>query len=109
MSYFTELTGNIMKQGMAITLLIFFATVSGIAPSPVLAADSANGKKLHDAKCTSCHDTRQYTRKNRIIHTYEDLHARVEFCDGASDAGFSFDDIDDVVNYLNDEFYKFKK
>ena len=106
MNYFTDLTRNIIKHGLTFTLLVFL----GILALPVLAADSAaNGKKLHDAKCTGCHDTRQYTRKNRIIHTYEDLHARVEFCDGASNAGFSSDDLDDVVTYLNTEFYKFKK
>ncbi len=120
MSYFTDLTRNVIKHGLTITLLVFLGTALGITASPVLAADSANaksgavtgaanGKKLHDAKCTGCHDTRQYTRKNRIIHTYEDLHARVEFCDSASNAGFSFDDLDDVVTYLNTEFYKFKK
>jgi cytochrome c2 len=72
------------------------------------AADIARGKKLHDAKCMGCHDTRQYTRPNRIIHTLEDLHARVQFCDTASNAGFSLEDIDDVVAYLNQNFYKFK-
>lgn len=110
MNYFTDLTKNIIKHGLTFTLLVFL----GVATTPILAADdatnsAANGKKLHDAKCTGCHDTRQYTRKNRIIHTYEDLHARVEFCDGASKAGFSSDDLDDVVTYLNTEFYKFKK
>ncbi|WP_455198934.1 hypothetical protein [Kaarinaea lacus] len=74
-----------------------------------MAADAAKGKALHDAKCQGCHDTRQYTRKNRIVHTFEDLHARVEFCDSASSAGFTLDDIDDVVAYLNQEFYKFKQ
>ena len=74
-----------------------------------MAADAAKGKALHDAKCHGCHDTRQYTRKNRIVHTFDDLHARVQFCDAASNAGFSLDDIDDVVAYLNKEFYKFKQ
>lgn len=112
MNHFTDLTRNIIKHGLTISLLVFLA----FAASPILAADSTNaktgatnGKKLHDAKCFGCHDTRQYTRKNRIIHTFEDLHARVEFCDAASNAGFSFDELDDVVTYLNTEFYKFKK
>lgn len=103
---------NMIKYSMVISLL----GILGALASPVLAADSANtatsaakGKKLHEAKCFGCHDTRQYTRKNRIVHTYEDLHARVEFCDSASNAGFSFDDLDNVVTYLNTEFYKFKK
>jgi cytochrome c2 len=88
------------------------ATITLLLP-PVFAAervpDVAHGKSLADKKCMSCHDNRQYTRPNRIVHTFEDLHARVEFCDTASNANFSFDDIDDVVEYLNVTFYKFKK
>lgn len=71
--------------------------------------DVEHGKKLHEAKCMGCHDNRQYTRPNRIIHTFEDLHARVEFCDSAANANFSLNDLDDVVEYLNVNFYKFKK
>jgi len=120
MNDFTELTSKTIKLYIAISLLV----VTGILTSPILAADKtesttdtativaksvAKGKALHDAKCFGCHDTRQYTRKNRIVHTYEDLRARVEFCDAATDAGFSFDDLDNLVTYLNTEFYKFKK
>lgn len=72
-----------------------------------LAADLEHGKSLHNDKCQGCHDARIYTRPNRIIHSFEDLHARVEFCDTASKAGFSPQDIDDVVGYLNATYYKF--
>lgn len=81
--------------------------------NPVLAAnrtpDVDHGKALVAKKCMGCHDNRQYTRPNRIVHTYEDLRGRVEFCDSASNANFSFDDLDDVVEYLNVTYYKFKK
>jgi len=120
MNVFTELTRITIKHGMAISLLV----MAGVLTSPILAADKtesptntatnvaksvAKGKALHEAKCLGCHDTRQYTRKNRIVHTYEDLHSRVEFCDANLNAGFTFDDMDDIVSYLNTEFYKFKK
>ncbi len=103
---------SVVTQKNILRRLIFSILVVGafsILSSPVMAADAAKGKALHDAKCQGCHDTRQYTRKNRIVHTFEDLHARVEFCDSASSAGFTLDDIDDVVAYLNQEFYKFKQ
>ena len=73
------------------------------------APDVAHGKTLVDQKCMGCHDNRQYTRPNRIVHTFEDLRGRVEFCDSASNANFSFDDLDDVVEFLNVTYYKFKK
>lgn len=82
--------------------------LASILSTSTQAADVAQGKTLHAAKCTGCHDTGQYTRPNRIIHNVEDLHARVKFCDGAANANFSASDIDDVVAYLNADFYKFK-
>ena len=97
-----------MKMLVPLTLLILASALT-----PALAAnrspDVAHGKTLVDKKCMGCHDNRQYTRPNRIVHTYEDLRGRVEFCDSASNANFSFDDLDDVVEYLNVNFYKFKK
>lgn len=94
-----------------IASLLFITTAFSMTPA--LAADRspdvAHGKILHEKKCMGCHDSRQYTRPNRIVHTFEDLHARVEFCDTASNANFSFDDLDDVVEYLNVNFYKFIK
>jgi cytochrome c2 len=94
-----------MKQLLSsVTLLL-----SVLLALPLYAGDAENGKKLHDAKCTGCHDTRQYTRPNRIVHTYEDLRGRVEFCDSAAGANFTGEQLEDVVTYLNTAFYKFKE
>ncbi len=71
--------------------------------------DAVQGKTLHNKSCMGCHDNSQYTRANRIIHTFEDLRARVKFCDGAANANFSPNDLNDVVEYLNVDFYKFGK
>jgi len=71
------------------------------------ASDTAKGKALVAERCTGCHDDRVYTRPNRIVHSLRDLHGRVKFCDSAANAGFSEQDIDDVVGYLNHTYYKF--
>jgi cytochrome c2 len=94
------------KMSKTALLSVSFAIVLS---APTQAADVAQGEALHAAKCTGCHDTRQYTRPNRIIHSLEDLHARVKFCDGMANANFSADNIDDVVAYLNANFYQFKQ
>lgn len=95
------------------SLSVFVLFMALFSLPPVLAAertpDVAHGKELVSQKCMGCHDNHQYTRPNRIIHTYYDLHARVEFCDTASKANFTPEDINDVVEYLNTAFYKFKK
>jgi len=97
-----------------LVFLLFVAITSTFSLTPAWATtdrapDVAHGKTLHDKKCMSCHDNHQYTRPNRIIHTFEDLRARVEFCDSAANARFSSDDLNDVVEYLNINFYKFRK
>lgn len=71
------------------------------------AADVANGKKLYDDNCQGCHDTRIHPRPNRIIHTYGDLANRVKFCDAQVKAGFTYEQLKAVTDYLNSEFYKF--
>jgi len=73
------------------------------------AANTEHGKKLYTERCNGCHDTKIHTRPNRIIHTFDDLVGRVKFCDNAASANFSETDIMDVVEYLNDNFYKFLK
>lgn len=88
-------------------LLTFCALLLPLASAN--ASNVENGKKLYDANCHGCHDTKVHTRPNRIIHTYGDLVNRVKFCDAQVKAGFSDDQIKDVSDYLNTEFYKFVK
>jgi len=98
-----------MSNKIRFLILIVATFVTGSSWASNRAPDVAHGKTLVAKKCMGCHDNRQYTRPNRIIHTYEDLRGRVEFCDSASNANFSFDDLDDVVEFLNVTYYKFKK
>jgi hypothetical protein len=103
MDFYTMTYANKIIASIAFMLTLGPALASDRTP------DVAHGKELVEQKCMGCHDNRQYTRPNRIIHTYEDLRGRVEFCDSASNANFSFNDLDDVVEYLNVTYYKFKK
>jgi cytochrome c5 len=38
-----------------------------------LPGDSADGKRLHDANCTACHDSGIYTRKDRVVRSLDGL------------------------------------
>lgn len=80
------------------------------------AADAKNGKQLHDASClTECHAKRAngdsnklYTRENRK-KTLEALRAQVASCNQMVLSSKWFpDDENDVVEYLNQEFYHMK-
>lgn len=79
--------------------------------SAVFAADEAtiaHGQQLHDEKCTSCHDTKVYTREERRVQTLQDLSNQVNFCmKGPAKADWSVSETNSVIEYLNQKFYKF--
>jgi hypothetical protein len=96
-----------MKSTSFIANISVLVGVFGL--SNAYAGDVELGKKLYDANCHGCHDTRIHTRPNRIIHTYGDLANRVKFCDAQVKAGFTGEQLKAVTDYLNTEFYKFVK
>jgi len=79
-----------------------------VAASPVVVADAARGKTLHDEHCTKCHDTGVYTRETRFIKNTEGLAKQVRRCQLSAGAQWLDEDISDVVEYLNTSFYKFQ-
>jgi cytochrome c553 len=92
---------------------IVFVMVLITAALPVQAdlllfGDAARGEKLHAGQCQGCHDTRVYTRPDRRIRSAEGLMQQVNLCNQNLRKGFAKDQLDDLVKYLNDSFYKFK-
>jgi nucleoside-specific outer membrane channel protein Tsx len=71
-------------------------------------ADIETGKKLHDKQCMECHDTSVYTRSNRFVTSREALMKQVNRCELNVGAQWFKEDIADVVQYLDETFYKFK-
>lgn len=79
-------------------------------------ADVENGKTLHDSNCTSCHISIQggdgngiYTRENKRIESYSGLVKQVNRCRDSLGVEWPENDVNDVVEYLNTTFYKYKK
>ena len=71
-------------------------------------ADLDNGKKLLDEQCMKCHDDSVYTRANRFITNKAALRKQVDRCHLNTGAQWFDTDVDDVANYLNETYYKFK-
>ena len=71
-------------------------------------AGAERGKQLHDKQCMKCHDNGVYTRENRRISSREALKKQVQRCNLNVGAQWFEQDINDVVLYLNDSFYKFE-
>ena len=95
-------------------LVIGFLIIIG--QSSFAAGDIERGKELHKENCTSCHasalggdGTQIYTRADRKIDSYEALENQVKRCKTALGVSWPEHQIDDVLAYFNETFYKFKK
>lgn len=84
------------------------------AAAPTFAADLERGKELHQENCMSCHDSimggngnQIYTRPNRQIQSLSELRHQVKRCKTSLEEPWPDDQIEDVVVYLNKNFYKF--
>lgn len=68
----------------------------------------ADGKQLHEDKCTTCHGDKVYTREDRMVNSKPELEHQVERCmKGAAKADWSGPQTTSVIEYLNDRYYKF--
>jgi cytochrome c553 len=90
---------------LPISLLSFLAVNVCAAALP---GDAAEGKRLHDASCTGCHDTVVYTRKNHSVPSLEGLKQQFESCSHMAKKEFSTAEAKNVIKYLNDKFYHFE-
>lgn len=93
-----------MKSFLCASLLILL-TPSAYAAS--LPGDSAEGKRLLEANCMECHQTDVFTRKDRKVQSLDALQAQVTGCTHMATKEFSESERQDLVKYLNDEFYHF--
>ena len=86
---------------LKIVLLLSFTSL--------LAYDADNGHELYnEAKCSECHENSHFTDKNRKAKNYKELSNSVEACRYGTNADWFDEDRDDVIHYLNKEFYKYK-
>jgi cytochrome c553 len=94
-----------MKSILCASLLIL-AMPSAYAAS--LPGDDAEGKRLLDANCTKCHQTDIFTRKDRQIQSLDALKEQLVNCSHAAKKEFSASEMQDLLKYLNDQFYHFE-
>ena len=90
--------------------LLYAAPIALLALSALAASsgDSGAGKRLHDANCMGCHDSSVYSRKTRSVRSLDALKQQLESCGHASDKNLSPADKQNIVSYLNDQFYQFR-
>ena len=94
-----------MKSILGVSLLILLMPSAYAAALP---GDSADGKRLHDANCMGCHDTSVFTRKDRLVQSLDALKKQLASCTHMSKKEFSASETQDLLKYLNDQFYHFR-
>ncbi len=95
-----EIIMKLIKVSLIAATLLFTTSVYGGAEE---------GKEMfNEAKCIECHNTSDF-KNSKKVHSFKQLEARVQACQLNSDAGWFDEDVTDVADYLNHDFYKFKK
>lgn len=92
-------------KGILCVLLLFL--LMPIAYAASLPGDRANGKRLHDANCMRCHDTSVFTRQDRNVKSLDALKTQLASCTHMANKKFSESETQDLLAYLNDQFYHF--
>ncbi len=92
-------------RNILITLLFTLGVFNNIS----FAADLEEGQSMYDEDCTKCHDSSVFTRKDRKINDIEALKKQVHRCVATQGYSWFDEDEENVVAYLSETFYKFKK
>jgi mono/diheme cytochrome c family protein len=96
-----------MKKIIATAILFSSISMTAHAESMLL-GDVAKGRKLHDTDCVKCHGSEVYTRKDHRVKSVEGLMGQVNMCNKNLSRSYSDAQLNDLVKYLNDTFYKFE-
>ena len=91
-------------ESILCVLLALLISTANAAPLP---GDGAYGKRLYDANCMGCHDTGVLTRKDRVVQSLEALKEQLASCAHTADKELSESETQDLLKYLNDQFYHF--
>lgn len=88
---------------------LFLFSVSGLVMANE-EPDPLNGQKLFEqSSCLDCHGSEVFTRDDRKVTDFGGLEAQVRRCDANLSTNWFDDQIMDVVEYLNTNFYQFEK
>ena len=93
-----------MKSILCVSLLVLLTPTAYAASLP---GDSANGERLYVANCMGCHDTSVMTRKDRAVQSFDALKKQLASCTHTASKEFSESEAQDLLKYLNDQFYHF--
>jgi len=89
-------------RGAAVASLMVFVASAG-------AVDLERGRLLYENHCTVCHQSTVHIRTNRKAHSLPDVAKQVHRWSEELKLGWSAEERDDVLRYLDREFYHFSR
>lgn len=90
----------------ATLLLVAMAAFVSACGEPPKTGDPVRGAQLHEV-CLDCHGTGLYTKPDRKIKSRDALRQETARWGDYYNPALTKQDVDDVVAYLDKEFYKF--
>ncbi len=96
-----------MLNGRTLNILLL-ASIASFGSTIVQAVDLKAGQSLHDANCQKCHDSSVYSRADRKVTSLDGLRKQVKRCELSLGLTWFDEQTEDVVQYLNSSYYKFK-
>jgi hypothetical protein len=91
------------RAASALAVVIYVA--GGMATPAVAAGDPVRGEKLHQ-DCLGCHGTELYVPPRAKVKTLTALKRETERWNDRMNPKFSKQDVEDIVAWLNRDFYK---
>lgn len=95
-----------MYRTVTIGVLLLAATAP--AQAEMLLGDAEHGRVTYEANCQGCHNSSVFTRPDHRVRSVEGLVKQVGICNTQLQRKLSDSDLNDIVKYLDDSFYRFK-
>lgn len=86
---------------------LFIAAMLAATAAPSFAADVARGRALYENHCEYCHTPKIHVRANRLPATRDEVRLIVDDWRRQVNLGWTPEEVEDVVEYLNVTRYKF--
>jgi len=103
-SYINEEKGIMKRYGFIVCLLTLFMIFN---ISTVSANTVDRGQLLYENHCGGCHDSKAHLRGERLVENLVDLSKQVIRWQYAQKLDWQYDEVIQVMRYLNKEFYQF--
>ena len=99
-------TNHLSAPALAVAALLLLPLLSAHAASAYI-PNIDRGRMLYEQQCVQCHTPNIHSRPNKLPLTRSELFGIIDEMRRISNLGWTPDEIDDVMEYLNQTRYHF--